>query len=324
MRRITYSLRSKASWSRLLRPGARADEQLADHRPAGAGDLAGLGRVDRHVAPAEQSLTLCSAPCARAAARGVARGAILRRQEAHQHAVVAGRRQLEARRLARTARRGICIRIPAPSPVFGSAPAAPRCSRFSSAVIARETTSWVGRLSNRGDHPHAAGVVLEARVVETDGLWRLCAVRWHGSAPLGWSRSPVARAGGHLRRSEKAYQRTGAANQPLGDWKGARGRAAARRIAGPSGSLAKSVSASLHEHSPPRPGQVRHRARCGARADREGPRRGPQPCAPASSLFQRRRSAARVARRRPAPRAAPGTSARSPPPWAPSRRTASA
>ena len=39
---------------------------------------------------------------------------------------------------------GSCSSIPAPSPVFGSAPAAPRCSRFSSAVIARWTVSWLG------------------------------------------------------------------------------------------------------------------------------------------------------------------------------------
>ncbi len=42
-------------------------------------------------------------------------------------------------------------------------------------------------------HAHAARIVLEARVVESDGLWRLHGVRSHGSAPLG----RASRAGGH-------------------------------------------------------------------------------------------------------------------------------
>ena len=50
---------------------------------------------------------------------------------------------------ARMSSSGICSRIPAPSPVFGSAPAAPRCSRFSSATTARRTVSWVGLPSSR-------------------------------------------------------------------------------------------------------------------------------------------------------------------------------
>ncbi|SHS57722.1 Uncharacterised protein [Mycobacteroides abscessus subsp. abscessus] len=40
---------------------------------------------------------------------------------------------------------GICSMIPAPSPLFGSAPAAPRCSRFSSAVMALSTMSRLRR-----------------------------------------------------------------------------------------------------------------------------------------------------------------------------------
>ena len=46
---------------------------------------------------------------------------------------------------ASTARKnssGIWVRIPAPSPESGSAPEAPRCSRFSSAVMACWMTMW--------------------------------------------------------------------------------------------------------------------------------------------------------------------------------------
>ena len=44
----------------------------------------------------------------------------------------------------------------------------------------------VGRLVvQASDHAHAARVMLEARVVEADGLGRLLGVRSHGSAPWG-------------------------------------------------------------------------------------------------------------------------------------------
>ncbi len=39
---------------------------------------------------------------------------------------------------------GTCIRMPAPSPELGSAPAAPRCSRLRSAVSAWLTIWWLG------------------------------------------------------------------------------------------------------------------------------------------------------------------------------------
>ncbi len=56
-RRITYSLRSNASWSSVcFRSGA--DEQLADHGATRAGDLAGVLRRHRHLPPAEHRLAL--------------------------------------------------------------------------------------------------------------------------------------------------------------------------------------------------------------------------------------------------------------------------
>ena len=45
---------------------------------------------------------------------------------------------------SRKKRWGTCIRIPAPSPELGSAPAAPRCSRLRRAVKALLTMSWLG------------------------------------------------------------------------------------------------------------------------------------------------------------------------------------
>ena len=46
---------------------------------------------------------------------------------------------------ARRKRSGTWIMIPAPSPLFCSAPAAPRCSRFSRAVMALSTMSRLRR-----------------------------------------------------------------------------------------------------------------------------------------------------------------------------------
>ena len=61
---------------------------------------------------------------------------------------------------------GICIRMPAPSPVCGSQPQAPRCVRLRSTVEAL-LDDVVRRLAlDVGDEADAAGVVLEARVVQ--------------------------------------------------------------------------------------------------------------------------------------------------------------
>ena len=69
--------------------------------------------------------------------------AVVLREEADADAVLPERRQRVADDRA-DERSGICSRIPAPSPVCASAPAAPRCSRFASAVSPRTTVSCVG------------------------------------------------------------------------------------------------------------------------------------------------------------------------------------
>ena len=63
--------------------------------------------------------------------------------------------------LSASARRnacGVCSRMPAPSPVFFSAPTAPRCSRFTSTVSAFATMSCEGRpfTSATKPKPHAS------------------------------------------------------------------------------------------------------------------------------------------------------------------------
>ena len=69
-----------------------------------------------------------------------------------------------------TARRkasGICVTMPAPSPVPASDPTAPRCSRWRRASSASVDDVVPGRAAQGRDHGQAAGVLLPARVVET-------------------------------------------------------------------------------------------------------------------------------------------------------------
>ena len=67
---------------------------------------------------------------------------------------------------------GSWMRTPAPSPVVGSAPAAPRCSRSSSACE-REVDHVVARLAVEArDAGDPARVVLEAGVVQAGGAGR--------------------------------------------------------------------------------------------------------------------------------------------------------
>ena len=55
-------------------------------------------------------------------------------------------------------RSGIWIVMPAPSPVFASAPCAPRCSRLQRAPMPIATISWVARplMSTTNETPHAS------------------------------------------------------------------------------------------------------------------------------------------------------------------------
>ncbi len=126
-------------------PGARpADEHLAERRHRIAGQRAERRIVGRHVAPAEHRQPLGLGDLRR-------RTRTPRRRPG---TTAAGRRcrwrscPLAGSSKSTTARRnssGTCSRMPAPSPVFGSAPWAPRCSRFSSAVMALSTMSRLRR-----------------------------------------------------------------------------------------------------------------------------------------------------------------------------------
>ena len=203
-RRITYSLRSNASWSRLLRL-AGADEQLADHRAAGARDLARVLGVDGHVAPAEQPLALGRTVRSSSVLEPRA-GAVVGRQEAHQHPVGAERRQLE---VDDRAQQLVGHLHQDPGAVAGA-----RVRAGGAAVLEvlerrdRARDDLVrGLVVQPRDHAHAARVVLEAGVVESDGLWRLRDVRssWKcsrwGGASRAWThpvraRPPVRRQAG--------------------------------------------------------------------------------------------------------------------------------
>ena len=130
--------------------------------------------VDRHVAPAEHALAL---GLDRALEQRLELGAapVVLGQEADADAVAAraaAGRESDAR--PRSSSSGSWSRIPAPSPVFGSAPAAPRCSRFSSATIARCDGLVRRHAVEARDEGDAAGVVLVAGVVEADGFSGTC------------------------------------------------------------------------------------------------------------------------------------------------------
>ena len=148
----------------LARPGG-AHEQLADDRPAGAGHAPGLLRRDGDVTPAEQALAhlgdgvleqLFQAPP----------GSVLGRQEAHQHAVGARRRELER---GHRPEQLVGHLHQDPGPV-----ARARVRARGTAMLQvlqrrdRPRHDLVGGLVVQPrDHPHPAGVVLETGVVES-------------------------------------------------------------------------------------------------------------------------------------------------------------
>jgi len=84
----TYSPSSAA----LSRPGA--DEQLADHRAAGAGDRARMLGAHGHLTPAQEKLPLRAHGLLEQAHERRAR-LLVGGQEAHQHPIEACGRQLE-------------------------------------------------------------------------------------------------------------------------------------------------------------------------------------------------------------------------------------
>ena len=114
------------------RLGAAGDERLANDRLDVAGGAADDGVVDRHVAPAEKLLAFLGADCFEPLVRS---SGVRLRSGGKKHvadAVIARRRQLDAqlRQLGAKNSCGICVKMPAPSPVSGSQPQAPRCVRF--------------------------------------------------------------------------------------------------------------------------------------------------------------------------------------------------
>ncbi len=166
--------------ARLRRAGP--DEQLADHRPAGGGHLSRVLLVDRHVTPAQQPLPLVMHDALQQRLQAPARVRV-GRQEAHQHAVLARGRQLEVDHRAQQLV-GHLHQDP-------RAVARARVRAGGAAVLEvlkrrdRPRDHLVrGHVVQARHHAHAARVVLEAGVVESDGLWRLLDVRVHGSAPL--------------------------------------------------------------------------------------------------------------------------------------------
>ena len=144
----------------LLQRLGPAEEHLPHHRLAGAGGGAERGVVGRHRRASRGSARPPRRPSARRSPRsgGGRRG---------RWAGTRGRRRSGRARAARrpasphsSARKpcGICIRMPAPSPVFFSQPQAPRCSRFSSTWTACSTMSWDLRpwTSTTKPMPHAS------------------------------------------------------------------------------------------------------------------------------------------------------------------------
>ena len=173
--RATNALRSR---SMPVAAGGVGDQELAERRHRGAGRGAEAGRVDGDVAPGRgrrgprrrRSSRSRPAPSRRRRRRRAGRPCRRRRRRP-----AAGRRR-SSRKTPRRKRSGIWTRIPAPSPVSGSAPVAPRCSRLVSAQQARCAPARGWHALDVGDERDPARVVLESRVVETRGPGGVCIV----------------------------------------------------------------------------------------------------------------------------------------------------
>ena len=143
---------------RSSRARARRRRRAAGSRgaisPAVAADVAG---VDGNVAPADHPLPLVrDGRLEQLLELGAARP---RRAAGSRRRRRSGPRGgSSASSVARKNASGIWTRIPAPSPVLASAPAAPRCSRLASAFSARSTVSCDGVPSRRATNatPHAS------------------------------------------------------------------------------------------------------------------------------------------------------------------------
>ena len=161
---LTYQVRPALQFV----PARTTDEHLAERRHRIARQCADRRIVDRDVAPTEHGQAQFADDLVNALDRRVRIGTALR-QEGDTGGVGAFRRQLEVHDGGRKKASGIWIRMPAPSPVFGSAPAAPpvlqvhqRGDRLFDDVTALAAV-------HVDDERDAARVVFESRIVETDG-----------------------------------------------------------------------------------------------------------------------------------------------------------
>ena len=146
----------------------RRDEQLPEarhRRPCGLAEAVG---VDRHVAPTEDGQAFLGEDLVDASHHLVAHvvsGRAGRRCRPRSRPAVGSSKST----VSRSSRSGIWIRMPAPSPVSGSAPVAPRCSRLVSASRPVRTSSFERVALHVRDERNATGVVFETRVVEARG-----------------------------------------------------------------------------------------------------------------------------------------------------------
>ncbi len=153
--------------------GAALDEELAHDRLGGPREPPDPVAVDRSGrasrAPAGPPRRRCGRTAPRSACATTGRGAG-RRAPSRRPPGGGSSCPTASRNTARRNRCGSWVMIPAPSPVSGSAPVAPRWSRFSRARRARQTSSCAGRpsrltsaarpqaaCSNRGSYRPDAG-----------------------------------------------------------------------------------------------------------------------------------------------------------------------
>ncbi len=133
---------------------------LAASSPRSSG-LTGTSRQPSRVPPSAATTRSTSARAALALL-------LVRRQEEHGHPVGSAAGRVKPRRAASRAKNrcGICVSMPAPSPVRESPPTAPRCTRFFSIVIPLGDDLVGAPAVHVHDEPHPAARVLEERVVQ--------------------------------------------------------------------------------------------------------------------------------------------------------------
>jgi hypothetical protein len=169
----------------VLGPAAQDDLPEARHDRAGGAADAGAVGVDRQLAPGERLQALLGGDRVDRGAGLLGLGGVLR-QEGRADRRTGPASGSSTPCSASTARRnasGTWVRMPAPSPVSGSLPEAPRCSRLRSAVRPCSTVSWRDAPGDVGQEGDAAGVVLVRRVVQALGVREGRSVHGKGLSP---------------------------------------------------------------------------------------------------------------------------------------------